>query len=75
VSDKKQTPLEFTQTRDLLDELRRRFDDAVFVGYQEKTHTISDYVLFIQGSHHGVIGLIGMAGKAAERAIHDDTTD
>jgi|688.fasta_scaffold621213_2 hypothetical protein len=70
-----QQPLEFFQTKDLIDELRRRFDDAIFVGYQEKTNTISDYVMFLQGSHHGVLGLMGMAMQAAEKTVHDDTTN
>jgi len=68
-------PLEFYQTKDLINELRRRFDDAIFVGYQEKTNTISDYVMFLQGSHHGVLGLMGMAMQAAEKMINDDATD
>jgi hypothetical protein len=68
-------PLEFYQTKDLINELRRRFDDAIFVGYQEKTNTISDYVMFLQGSHHGVLGLMGMAMQAAEKTINDDATD
>jgi len=69
------TPLEFAQTKDLLDELRRRFDDALFVGYQEKTNTLSDYVMFMQGSHHGVLGLLSMATMASERAVNDDTSN
>lgn len=68
-------PLEFFQTKDILDELRKRFDDAIFVGYQAKTNTISDYVMFIQGSHHGVMGLLAMGSNAAEKTIHDDTSD
>jgi hypothetical protein len=68
-------PLEFFQTKDLLEELRRRFDDAIFVGYQSKTNTISDYVMFIQGSHHGVMGLLTMGSQAAEKATHDDAVD
>jgi hypothetical protein len=75
MSDKNKTPLEFHQTKDLLEELRRRFDDAVFIGYQAKTHTISDYVMFLQGSHHGVMGLIEMGMSAAERTINDDPID
>lgn len=75
MADESPTPLEFAQTKDLLDEIRRRFDDVLFVGYQEKTNTLSDYVLFLQGSHHGVLGLLSMAKMASERVVHDDTSN
>jgi hypothetical protein len=76
MSEQKQPhPLEYYQTKDLLNELRKRFDDAVFIGYQEKTNTLSDYVMFLKGSHHGVSGLIGMAAAAAERTIDEDSVD
>jgi hypothetical protein len=68
-------PLEYYSTKDILNEVRKRFDDAVFVGYQEKTNTISDYILFLHGSHHGVAGLINIVAKAAERSLDADTPD
>jgi len=65
------TPIEFVSTGDLLRELKSRFDEMLFVGFQATTPNNDSYTVTAKGSMHGTMGLIVMAQRAAE-GEHDE---
>lgn len=59
------TPIEFMGTGEILKELKNRFDEMVFIGFQSKTAKDDSYTLTAKGSMHGTLGLIDFAKQAA----------
>lgn len=68
-------PIEFFTTKELLDEIRKRFDDVVFVGYASKTTKDDNYTFFMKGSIHSVHGLASMMQQMLEGAKSGDDSD
>ena len=65
--------LDFIPSDQLILELKKRYDDFVFVGNQKRTGTVDDYVVSFKGTYHGILGLCEMARIAAEAGgdIHE----
>jgi len=64
-------PIEYFTTKELLDELRKRFDEIVFVGYANKTSKDDNYTFFMKGSMHSVHGLAAMMQKMIQGAAQN----
>tara|TARA_R100001082_G_scaffold111118_1_gene93474 strand:+ start:1165 stop:1383 length:219 start_codon:yes stop_codon:yes gene_type:complete len=64
--------LEFIPSDKLILELKKRFDDFVFVGSQKRTGTVDDYVISFKGTYHGILGLCEMARMASETGSDKD---
>lgn len=68
-------PIEYFTTKELLDEIRKRFDDVVFVGYTSKTDKDDNYTFFMKGSIHSVHGLASMMHQMLEGARDANNSD
>lgn len=60
------TPIEFVDTKELVKELKSRFDELVFVGYSNKGSRHNNYHLAFKTSMHGAYGLIEVLKQAAD---------
>ena len=58
--------LDFVPSDQLILELKKRYDDFVFLGNKKMTGTVDDYVVSFKGTYHGILGLCEMARLAAE---------
>lgn len=62
-------PLDFVTTAELLEELKKRFDSLLFIGYKDTSDKRSDYHVATNASLHEVIGLAATAVNIAEAAF------
>lgn len=60
------TPIEFMETDELLHELKKRFDEMMFIGFQSKTNSSDSYSISVKSTLHGSFGLIEILSRAAE---------
>jgi lipid A disaccharide synthetase len=60
------TPIEYITTKELVDELKKRFDEMAFIGFAVKTSKEDGYSICIKSTMHGAFGLINVLAKAAE---------
>lgn len=60
------TPIEFMETDELLHELKKRFDEMMFIGFQSKTNSSDSYNISVKSTLHGSFGLIEILSRAAE---------
>jgi len=60
------TPIEFMETDELLHELKKRFDEMMFIGFQAKTNSSDSYSISVKSTLHGSFGLIEILSRAAE---------
>jgi IS5 family transposase len=60
------TPIEFMETDELLHELKKRFDEMMFIGFQAKTSSSDSYSISVKSTLHGSFGLIEILSRAAE---------
>jgi hypothetical protein len=69
------SPIEYFSTKCLLQEVQKRFDDVLFVGYLNKTTENDHYTFFFKGSCHGVIGLADMVKNVMEEGNEQHHSD
>lgn len=60
------TPIEFMETDELLHELKKRFDEMLFVGYKNSKKDADSYSISVKSSLHGSYGLIKVLERAAD---------
>lgn len=65
------TPLEYMDTDELLHELKKRFDEMMFIGYKAKTKQEDNYSIMVKSTMHGSFGLIEVLTRATE-AQHEE---
>ncbi|MHC4300525.1 MAG: hypothetical protein ACYS7Y_24885 [Planctomycetota bacterium] len=65
--------LEFTTTDELLDELGKRFDHAMFVGMTDTTDKVVTTTRRWRGNHHTVVGLCADVQKLVLEDFHEST--
>lgn len=66
------TPIEFMETQELLHELKRRFDEMMFIGFTVSTKHIDNYTINIKGPLHGTYGLIEVLRRAADAHVEEE---
>jgi hypothetical protein len=59
------TPIDYLTTPELINELRNRFDEMVFIGYRRKNKE-DNYVIRVKASVHGTYGLLEVLRNAAD---------
>jgi lipid A disaccharide synthetase len=64
------TPIEYMETDELLQELKKRFDELMFIGYKQQTKREDSYQIAVKSSLHGSYGLIEVLTRATE--AHDE---
>ena len=65
--------LSFVSSEDMLNELRKRFDESIFVGSMKRTEKVEDLTILFSGSYHSCIGLIEVGRMALQAGgTHDD---
>tara|TARA_R100001463_G_scaffold57630_4_gene109906 strand:- start:14 stop:229 length:216 start_codon:yes stop_codon:yes gene_type:complete len=64
--------LDFFPTEELIKELKKRYDDFVFLGNKKRTNTNDEYTVSFKGTYHGILGLVHMASLAAEAGEFDE---
>lgn len=60
------TPIEFMETDELLHELKKRFDELMFIGFRSKSKSEDNYSICVKSTMHGSFGLIEILKRAAE---------
>jgi hypothetical protein len=60
------TPIEFMQTDELIHELKKRFDEMLFIGYSAKTKSEDNYSISVKSTLHGSYGLIEVLTRATD---------
>lgn len=60
------TPIEFMQTDELIHELKKRFDEMLFIGYSAKTKSEDNYNISVKSTLHGSYGLIEVLTRATD---------
>ena len=66
------TPSEYMETQELLHELKKRFDEMMFIGFQPKNKSIDNYHITIKTTLHGAFGLIEVLNRAADAHVEDE---
>lgn len=66
------TPIEYMETQELLHELKRRFDEMLFIGYAASTKHIDNYTINIKGPLHGTFGMIEVLRRAADAHVEEE---
>jgi hypothetical protein len=65
------TPIEFMETDELLKELKNRFDELLFIGYQAKKKNEDNYSISVKSTLHGSYGLIEVLTRATDAHAED----
>lgn len=65
------TPIEYMETDELLQELKKRFDELLFIGYTAKTKSEDSYNIAVKSTLHGSFGLIEVLSRATEAHAED----
>lgn len=65
------TPIEFMETDELLHELKKRFDELLFVGYKNKNKGEDNYSIAVKATLHGSYGLIEILTRATDAQAED----
>lgn len=60
------TPIEYMETDELIHELKKRFDEMMFVGYHAKKKNEDNYSICVKSTMHGSFGLIEVLKRATE---------
>lgn len=66
------TPIEFMETQELLHELKKRFDEMMFIGFTAQTKVVDNYTVVIKGSLHGSYGLVEVLTRAADAHAEEE---
>jgi len=66
------TPIEFLETDELIHELKKRFDEMLFIGYTKKTKSEDNYTISVKATTHGGYGMIEILKRAADAHGEDD---
>ena len=70
--------LNFVPSEDMLKELRRRYDEMIFLGSMKRTAQVEDLTVLFSGSYHACLGLVEvgrMAIQAGGTHEDEDATD
>jgi hypothetical protein len=65
------TPIEYMTDDELIHELKRRFDEMVFVGFSTKGKNSDNYSICVKSTMHGTFGLIEVLSRAAEAQMDE----
>lgn len=65
------SPIEYMTTEELLKELKKRFDELLFVGYNSKTKGEDSYKIAVKATLHGSFGLIEILSRAADAQVEE----
>jgi lipid A disaccharide synthetase len=65
------TPIEFMETDELIHELKKRFDEMLFIGYQAKKKNEDNYSISVKSTLHGSYGLIEVLTRATDAHAED----
>lgn len=60
------TPIEYMETDELLQELKKRFEELLFIGYRSKTKGEDNYSIAVKATLHGSYGLIEVLTRATD---------
>jgi hypothetical protein len=60
------TPIDYMTTDELLLELKKRFNEMLFVGYKEHPKKDDSYSICVKSTLHGTYGLIEVLTRAAD---------
>jgi hypothetical protein len=66
------TPIEFMETDELLQELKKRFDELLFIGYRAKSKGEDNYSIAVKSTLHGSYGLIEVLTRATDNHAEED---
>jgi hypothetical protein len=66
------TPIEFMETQELVHELKKRFDEMMFIGFNQKSKHSDSYHIAIKGTLHGAFGMIEVLTRAADAHVEDE---
>ena len=66
------TPIEFMETQELVHELKKRFDEMMFIGFQPKSNHADNYHIAIKSTLHGAFGMIEVLSRAADAHVEDE---
>ena len=65
------TPIDYMTTDELLLELKKRFDELLFVGYSTAPKKEDSYSICVKSTMHGTYGLIEVLTRAADAHSED----
>lgn len=60
------TPIEYMETDELIQELKKRFDEMLLIGYNCKKKNEDNYSICAKSTMHGSYGLIEVLSRAIE---------
>lgn len=67
--------LSYVPSEDMLRELRRRFDEMIFLGSTKRTKQVEDLTVLFSGSYHACIGLVEVGRMAIQAGGAFDDED
>jgi len=65
------TPIEYMDTDELLQELKKRFEEMLFIGYNSKKKGEDCYSIAVKSTLHGSYGLIEVLTRATDAHAED----
>lgn len=66
------TPIEYMETSELVHELKKRFDEMMFIGFHAKSKSTDNYHIAIKSTLHGAFGMIEVLSRAADAHAEDE---
>jgi hypothetical protein len=60
------TPIEYMETDELILELKKRFDEMLFIGFVAKTKSEDNYSICVKSTMHGSFGLVEVLSNAIQ---------